>query len=441
MSSASESCLGRLPGGWGVKRLKYAVMLITDKQGTLENGCRYIGLEHVEPWTGRLTEPLCDSNGMSDETGETGGTRFSAGDVLFGKLRPYLAKVHRAESDGICSGELLVLRARDFDSRYLRYLLSTREVISEVDSSTYGAKMPRANWTFIGNLRLPIPPRNQQVAIADALDRETFSLDDLIATKKRLVELLEEKRFATISQLVTKGCNLRIRQHDSGVDWIGAIPVHWSVCRTKFVARLKTGHTPSRQHPEYWLDCTIPWFSLADIWQIRDGRAEYITQTAEKISELGLANSAAQLLPAGTVMVSRTASVGFSAIMAVPMATTQDFVNWICGPRIIPEYLLYVFRSMRHEFRRLTMGSTHQTIYMPDVRQFVTPLPPVDEQPTILAAIRAEVAKVDKLIQMLLDQIARLHEHRSALITDAVSGQIDIRNYAAVGDAHASRSS
>src|SRR2546426_1344834 len=124
---------------------------------------------------------------------------------------------------------------------------------------------------------------------------------------------------------------------NSGVAWLADIPAHWDVKRTKFAARLRSGHTPSRQHAEYWEDCTIPWFGLADVWQIRDGQKEYVTETNEKISELGLANSAARLLPKGTVMLSRTASVGFSAIMGVDMATTQDFVNWVCGPRLRPE--------------------------------------------------------------------------------------------------------
>jgi type I restriction modification DNA specificity protein len=157
---------------------------------------------------------------------------------------------------------------------------------------------------------------------------------------------------------------------DSGVPWLGEIPAHWEVRKTKFAAALRSGHTPSRQHPEYWEDCTIPWFGLADVWQIRDGQKEYVTDTAEKISALGLANSSARLLPKGTVILSRTASVGFSAILGVDMATTQDFVNWVCGPTLRPEYLLYVFRSMQPEFRGLTMGSTHQTIYMPDVARF-----------------------------------------------------------------------
>jgi type I restriction enzyme S subunit len=179
------------------------------------------------------------------------------------------------------------------------------------------------------------------------------------------------------------------------------------------------------------VDCTIPWFGLADVWQIRDGQTEYVTDTAEKISELGLANSAARLLPKGTVVLSRTASVGFSAIMGADMATTQDFVNWVCGPNLRPEYLLYVFRSMQQEFRRLTMGSTHQTIYMPDVGGFSTPLPPIAEQDRIVVFVREHARRIDALVARVRDAIARLKELRTALISAAVTGKIDVREGAA----------
>jgi type I restriction enzyme S subunit len=220
---------------------------------------------------------------------------------------------------------------------------------------------------------------------------------------------------------------------EAGVEWLGKVPAHWEVKRVKFVARLKTGHTPSRQHPEYWIDCTIPWFGLADVWQIRDGRTEYVAETAEKISEQGLANSAADLLPKGTVILSRTASVGFSAIMGVDMATTQDFVNWIPGPRLRSEYLLYVFRAMTPEFRRLTMGSTHQTIYWPDVSRLVCPVPSIDEQDAIIAHIRHHCAHLDALAKRVHDAIALLREYRTALISAAVTGQIDVSAPAAPG--------
>jgi len=164
------------------------------------------------------------------------------------------------------------------------------------------------------------------------------------------------------------------------------------------------------------------------VWQIRDGRREYVSETNEKISALGLANSAAELLPKNTVIVSRTASVGFSAIAALDMATTQDFVNWICGRRLQPEFLLYVFRAMTPEFQRLVMGSTHQTIYMPDIGRFSTPVPPIDEQGEIVESIRKRTRELDGVQSKVRKAIDRLTEYRSALITAAVTGKIDVRD-------------
>jgi len=124
-------------------------------------------------------------------------------------------------------------------------------------------------------------------------------------------------------------------------------------------------------------------------------------------------------------MLSRTASVGFSAIMGIDMATTQDFVNWVCGPNLRPEYLLYVFRSMQPEFRRLTMGSTHQTIYMPDVGTFSTPIPTIHEQDKIVEFVRSHVRRIDALIRKKERLIELLQVKRAALITQAVTKGID----------------
>jgi type I restriction enzyme S subunit len=202
--------------------------------------------------------------------------------------------------------------------------------------------------------------------------------------------------------------------------WMGETPEHWDLARLKYVARLGTGHTPSRQHPEYWEDCTIPWVTLADVWQLRDGRQTKIDETTEKISELGLANSAAVLHPAGTVILSRTASVGFSAILAVDAATSQDFMTWTCGPRLEPAYLLCVLRAMQQEFRRLVMGSTHKTIYMPDIERLTIPLPPLDEQRAVVRALASELKRIDAVVDAKTRLLALLRERRQQMIRNAV---------------------
>ncbi|NML19152.1 hypothetical protein HHL10_29720 [Azohydromonas sp. G-1-1-14] len=162
---------------------------------------------------------------------------------------------------------------------------------------------------------------------------------------------------AVVTQAVTKGIAANVLLRASCVPWVNRIPAHWDSGNIRRFAAMKTGHTPSRAEPEYWEGCDIPWFTLADVWQIRDESITYLGDTKEKISGLGLANSAAELLPAGTVVLSRTASVGYSGVMPVAMATSQDFWNWVPGERLVSEYLLLQFRAMRQEFERLTMGS------------------------------------------------------------------------------------
>lgn len=219
----------------------------------------------------------------------------------------------------------------------------------------------------------------------------------------------------------------RSRFKASGLGWAGDVPADWPVLALRRVARLESGHTPSRQAPEYWVpeECTIPWFSLADVWQLREARQTYLGETAEKISPLGVQNSAARVLPAGTVVLSRTASVGFAGIMPRPMATTQDFANWVPGPRLVPEYLLFVFRAMAPEFERLRMGSTHQTIYMPDIQAFRIPLPPVQFQQKIAAFLAHRVAALDSLIEKKRRLVALLQQKRQAFITEAVTKGLD----------------
>ena len=274
------------------------------------------------------------------------------------------------------------------------------------------------------------PPLTEQTQIAAFLDRETAKINELVAEQRRLMELLKEKRQAVISHAVTQGLNPKAPMKPSGIEWLGEVPEHWTVIPIRLVARLESGHTPSRSRPDWWQDCRIPWFSLADVGQIRKDGADYIYDTKEKVSDIGLANSSARLLPKGTVMLSRTASVGFSAIMGVDMATTQDFANWICGPRLQSEFLLYALRSMSGEFRRLMMGSTHNTIYMPDIQSLRFALPPIDEQADIVAYLIGETEGFDILIAEAQRAIDLLQERRTALISAAVTGQIDVRTAA-----------
>jgi len=354
------------------------------------------------------------------------------GDILVSRantreLLGSAALVDRTRGRMIFSDKIYRIHTRDnIEKRYLIYVLQSTpsRFQYERDATGTSGSMQNIGQDTIKDLIHPLPPLDTQRRIARFLDEKTARIDGLIEKKRALLDRLAEKRQALITRAVTKGLNPAAPMKPSGIDWLGDIPAHWEKGNIRRFARMKTGHTPSRSNPKYWEDCTIPWFTLADVWQLRDGTRWYLEETAEKISELGLAHSAAELLPAGTVAFSRTASVGYSGIMPQPMATSQDFWNWTCGPKLTPEYLLFLFRSMTQKFEESTSGSTHKTIYQGIAAGLEICVAPVEEQEAITSFVFELAAGIDVAAQQVRSSIEQLSEYRSALITAAVTGQI-----------------
>lgn len=162
-----------------------------------------------------------------------------------------------------------------------------------------------------------------------------------------------------------------------------APPPGWKWTPLTDVARLESGHTPSRKHPEYW-GGGVPWISIPDAKSHHGGT---IYETMEQTNELGIANSSARVLPAGTICLSRTASVGYVVMMGRPMATSQDFVNWVCSTQLEPRFLQYLLIAENGSLSRFSSGAVHQTIYFPEAKAFHVCLPPVEEQRRIVAVL------------------------------------------------------
>jgi len=197
--------LGEVPEHWELRRLKFLASNTTNQTTTKASDEIYLALEHVQSWTG-VARPLEGEVEFASTV-----KRFVADDVLFGKLRPYLAKVTRAHRAGVCVSEFLVLRARKelILPAYLDQLLRCKRVIDLINSSTAGAKMPRAEWTFIGNVRLPIPRQDEQEAILSHILRETKDLDEAIARAEDEIKLIREYRDRLIADVVTGQIDVR----------------------------------------------------------------------------------------------------------------------------------------------------------------------------------------------------------------------------------------
>jgi type I restriction enzyme S subunit len=426
------SWLQEVPCSWGMKRLKFSVNLVNEKVGADSSELPYIGLEHIESWTGRrILGEICASDGLASE--------FLSQDVLFGKLRPYLAKVHLAQNSGLVSSEALVLRTKsELAPDFLKYYLLSPDFIRIVDSSTYGSKMPRASWDFIGNLPVLLPSIEEQRAIALFLDFKTAQIDSLIAKKKALLEKLAEKRTAVISHAVTKGLDSSVPIKDSGVEHFLFIPSDWRAIRVRHCIDFLT--SGSRGWAEYFSPEGSRFLRITNL--TRDSIRIDLSDLKFVLPPMGAEVERTAARP-GDVVISITADLGCVAV--IPECANNSYVSQhlaLLRPinKIIQgHWLAYQVLAMSGKSQLLGAGYGGSKIQLSldDIKDLWIALPPVEEQIKILEYIGRALQKIDEQTKKVSEAIVRLGEYRSALITNAVTGKIDVRGFQIPADAHA----
>jgi type I restriction enzyme S subunit len=369
----------------------------------------FVGLEHIESGTGRRlgSEPI----EKSDMTGRK--ARFRAGDVVYGYLRPYLNKVWLADFDGLCSVDQYVYRVdeRRADAEFVAWFMRSPMFLSRAPVDTGPGQLPRIRLDEIARVELDLPPLSEQLRVAavlraqlDAAARMRAAAESQSQTLESLIEASLQDTFHGITPLSAH------TEPDQA-------PCGWKWRTLTNLARLESGHTPSRRHPEWWVG-DIPWLALPDI---RELDCQVATETIETTNDLGIANSSARVLPAGTVVLSRTASVGFVAMMGRPMATSQDFVNWVCGPDLDPGFLMYLLRASRAAIRQLSSGAIHKTVYVPTVKAFQVCVPDLIEQQRIADVVRRRLATLAQVSVRVESQAAEIGRLPAALLRRAFS--------------------
>ena len=193
MKESGIEWIGKIPCEWNIQPLKYIIKIRNEKTNDTQN---YIGMENVESKTGKIIN-------QGSIQAEKEALSIKKGDVLFGKLRPYLAKVYRVEIDGCCSTEFMVSIPERIDGQFLKYLYLANGFIQTINMTTYGTKMPRANAEFIKNLKIVLPTSDEQRKIAIYLDRKCTKIDNLVEEKEKLIENIEEYKKSLIYEYVT----------------------------------------------------------------------------------------------------------------------------------------------------------------------------------------------------------------------------------------------
>jgi type I restriction enzyme S subunit len=310
------------------------------------------------------------------------------------------------------------------DPEWLSYFLSRPAFYLRYRGSAIGSRVAKRVGVdeFLAS-RVTLPSRNDQRAIARVLRSAAKVITRTQAVSKKLLNA----KFWAMRELLTHGHPaFATRLQPFRESWpmgriapqIDKIPSHWALVTLTDVARLESGHTPSRDRPEYW-NGGIPWVSLQDTDALEGLE---ICETRETVSALGIENSSARVLPKGTVAFLRTASVGLCSIMGQDMATSQHYANWVCGPKLEPRYLMQVFRHMEREWRRLQAGSVLPDVYMPVFEKLQILLPPRKEQTAIAAVGEA----FDRRIAAERAYLDQLQETKRGLAQALLSGRVRV---------------
>ncbi|MBU2889924.1 restriction endonuclease subunit S [Celeribacter halophilus] len=412
MSTTSAAHLPIIPDHWEARRVKYAATMKSKKVGSVGSILPYIGMENVESWSGQILAGGSEVEGVA--------TTFDAGDILFGKLRPYLAKVTKPEFAGICSSEFLVFAPiEEALGDFLAYAMRSSDFINFVNGSTYGAKMPRANPSFVANAELPFPPLPEQRAIAGFLDEKCAKIDKAMRIKEEQIKLLAERRQILIQQAVTRGLNPDAPLKDSGIDWIGQIPAHWEATPLKRLFHERNERTESGKE------------TLLSLRMI-EGLVPHDEVSEKPISDAELVGYK-KVYPGQLVMNRMRASIGLFGIVDQPGLVSPDYAIFDMRDDLFGPYYLSLFKTkemgarFRVSSRGLGTGSSgFMRLYTDDFGAISVPTPPREEQECIVNYIDGVTQKINDTLEIKKAQIDTLKEYKTSLINATVTGKIKV---------------
>jgi len=322
----------------------------------------------------------------------------------------------------------------ELQGRFVHHLVRSAAYVQGYTSMVQGI---RPNSLQLGRedlMALPvlIPTASEQALIASFLDREASKIDALVQEQRRLIELLKEKRQAVISHAVTKGLNPHAPLKPSGIEWLGDVPEHWDVRPLKYLIKLSSGGTPSKENTAYW-NGDVPWASSKDL------KSDELFDTQDHITQLAVNEGVADLVPSGSILTVVRGMIllhTFPVVMTrVPMAINQDLKAITSGSSFHSDYLAWLLRGASAEILGRTDEAAHGTkvLRIDSWLSMHVPIPPVTEQGEIISSLRASLARLDALTAEAERGIELLQERRTALISAAVTGKIDVREFALQG--------
>lgn len=429
--------LGELPARWKTLAIKHVARLNPSKScislEKMKGMCSFIPMEKLK-FNSLSLDEIKDVSDVYN-----GYTYFEDEDILIAKVTPCFENKNMVVAHdlnngiGFGSSEIYVLRCNDIINNYfLFYRLQEDNFMSIAEGAMTGAGgLKRVPSEILNNFKFGLPSKKEQSIIVNFLKHETAKIDNLIEKQQQLIELLKEKRQAVISHAVTKGLNPDVPMKYSGVEWLGEVPAHWELVPLKYLCNFSGGGTPTKDNLSYWQGGTVPWVSPKDM------KSFWISETQDYVTPKAVSESSTNYVEEGSLlMVVRSGILQRNipvAINIVKVTMNQDMKALRFNERMKAHYAAYFINgnvnSLLLEWTK--EGATVESIEHEYLANGLIPVPPIDEQHWIIKSISDQMIRFELLEEKALTGIRLLQERRTALISAAVTGKIDVRDWVA----------
>ena len=420
MKDSGIPWIGQIPEGWEVRKIKTIFQVLGGATPTSGN---------VDYWNGDI--PWVTPADMSDdkvylknstrkitrEGLESCAAELVPVESIIVSNRAPIGKVALAGVPLCTNQGCKSLRVSEsVCSKYFYYYLRTQtETLNMFGQGTTFLELSSQS---LNDFPTPYPKRDDQYRIAAYLDEKCGEINRVMAAKERQNEQLCDQRTAVIHEAVTKGLDPKAKFKDSGIEWIGQIPVGWEVRKIKTIFQVLGGATPTSGNVDYW-NGDIPWVTPADM---SDDKV-YLKNSTRKITREGLESCAAELVPVESIIVSNRAPIGKVALAGVPLCTNQGCKSLRVSESVCSKYFYYYLRTQTETLNMFGQGTTFLELSSQSLNDFPTPYPKRDDQYRIAAYLDEKCGEINRVMVANEGMVAKLKEYRSSLIWEAVTGK------------------
>lgn len=408
--------LGEIPSHWETRKMKYSfiehcrkgyptlpLLAATQNHGVIKK-------ENYENRTVEATKSL--------ETLKL----VEVGDFVI-SLRSFQGGIELSYERGIISPAYTILKPTHIEGSYFRHLGKSPIFLQLLKSMVTGIREGQnIDYSKLRDNQLPIPPINEQEAIANYLDSATSKIDTAIAQQQRMIDLLNERKQIIINNAVTKGLDPNVKMKHSGVDWIGEIPEHWEVIKTSIIfPHIGSGTTPNSANQEYYCEDGFPFLQTGDL---NDG---YINSTAKRITEKALNDIRLKIYPKGSLVIAMYgATIGKLGILNINSTVNQACCVLPESNTIDTKFAFYVFSVAKNDLILQSRGGGQPNISQETIKNERIVVPPLKEQKDIVCYIDNAVKPIEMSITMANRKISLLQERKQIIINDVVTGKVKV---------------